>query len=83
MRDSHRAEAERLLVRAVEEEARRTGGRTDSGVLLSRGRGALDSMAAGAADEYAAYTRALDAAGPGSSRCPLDSARRRSEHHCW
>ncbi|MFE4688824.1 tetratricopeptide repeat protein [Streptomyces sp. NPDC056749] len=65
MRDSHRAEAERLLVRAVEEEARRTGGRTDSGVLLSRGRGALDSMAAGAADEYAAYTRALDAAGAG------------------
>ncbi|MEV1098967.1 tetratricopeptide repeat protein [Streptomyces sp. NPDC049952] len=65
MRDSHRAEAERLLVRAVEEEARRTGGRTDSGALLSRGRGALDSMAAGAADEYAAYTRALDAAGAG------------------
>ncbi|MFD9289002.1 tetratricopeptide repeat protein [Streptomyces sp. NPDC060030] len=65
MRDSHRAEAERLLVRAVEEEARRTGGRTDSGVLLSRGRGALDSMAVGAADEYAAYTRALDAAGAG------------------
>ncbi|MFF5726128.1 tetratricopeptide repeat protein [[Kitasatospora] papulosa] len=65
MRDSHRAEAERLLVRAVEEEARRTGGRTDSGALLSRGRGALDSMAAGAAEEYAAYTRALDAAGAG------------------
>lgn len=65
MRDSHRAEAERLLVRAVEEEARRTGGRTDSGALLARARGALDTMAAGAADEYAAYTRALDAAGAG------------------
>ncbi|MEU0135394.1 tetratricopeptide repeat protein [Streptomyces sp. NPDC006296] len=65
MRDSHRAEAERLLVRAVEEEVRRTGGRTDSRVLLSRGRGALDAMAAGAAEEYAAYTRALDAAGAG------------------
>ncbi|MFC9943639.1 tetratricopeptide repeat protein [Streptomyces pratensis] len=65
MRDSHRAEAERLLVRAVEEEARRTGGRTDSGALLARARGALDSMAAGAADEYAAYTGALDAAGAG------------------
>ncbi|MFE4452018.1 tetratricopeptide repeat protein [Streptomyces sp. NPDC056796] len=65
MRDSHRAEAERLLVRAVEEEARRTGGRTDSGVLLARARGALDTMASGAADEYAAYTRALDAAGAG------------------
>ncbi|MFJ6849603.1 tetratricopeptide repeat protein [Streptomyces sp. NPDC091271] len=65
MRDSHRAEAERLLVRAVEEEARRTGGRTDSGALLARARGALDTMAAGAAEEYAAYTRALDDAGAG------------------
>ncbi|MFJ8862787.1 tetratricopeptide repeat protein [Streptomyces sp. NPDC102451] len=65
MRDSHRAEAERLLVRAVEEEARRTGGRTDSGVLLARARAALDTLAAGAAEEYAAYTRALDAAGAG------------------
>ncbi|WP_327115270.1 tetratricopeptide repeat protein [Streptomyces sp. NBC_01341] len=65
MRDSHRAEAERLLVRAVEEEARRTGGRTDSGALLARARGALDTMAAGAAEEYAAYTRALDTAEAG------------------
>ncbi|MFI8002151.1 tetratricopeptide repeat protein [Streptomyces sp. NPDC086010] len=65
MRDSHRAEAERLLVRAVEEEARRTGGRTDAGALLARARGALDTMAAGAAEEYAAYTRALDAAEAG------------------
>ncbi|MEU8705053.1 tetratricopeptide repeat protein [Streptomyces sp. NPDC048565] len=66
MRDSHRAEAERLLVRAVEEETRRTGGRTDAGALLARARGALDTtMAAGAAEEYAAYTRALDAAGAG------------------
>ncbi|MEV8566956.1 tetratricopeptide repeat protein [Streptomyces sp. NPDC051322] len=62
MRDSHRAEAERLLVRAVEEEVRRSGGRADAGALLARGRGALDSLAAGAADEYAAYTRALEAA---------------------
>ncbi|WP_329040225.1 tetratricopeptide repeat protein [Streptomyces sp. NBC_00178] len=65
MRDSHRAEAERLLVRAVEEEARRTGGRTDAGALLARARGALDTMAAGAAEEYAAYTRALDTAEAG------------------
>ncbi|MFJ8755081.1 tetratricopeptide repeat protein [Streptomyces sp. NPDC102441] len=71
MRDSHRAEAERLLVRAVEEEARRTGGRTDSGALLARARGALDTMAAGAGDEYAAYTSALDAAGAG--RQPLSA----------
>ncbi|MFE3737681.1 hypothetical protein ACFXPP_04750, partial [Streptomyces sp. NPDC059134] len=61
MRESHRAEAERLLVRAVEEEVRRSGGRTDGNALLARGRGALDAMAAGAAEEYAAYTQALDA----------------------
>ncbi|MFD9502098.1 tetratricopeptide repeat protein [Streptomyces sp. NPDC060035] len=65
MRDSHRAEAERLLVRAVEDEARRTGGRTDSGALMVRARGALDTMAAGAAEEYAAYTHALDIAEAG------------------
>ncbi|MEU1054871.1 tetratricopeptide repeat protein [Streptomyces sp. NPDC005876] len=60
MRDSHRTEAERLLVRAVEEEVRRSGGRTDGRVLLTRARAALDAMAAAAAEEYAAYTRALD-----------------------
>lgn len=62
MRDGHRAEAERLLARAVEEEVRRSGGRADGGTLLARGRGALDSLAVSAADEYAAYTRSLDAA---------------------
>lgn len=62
MRDSHRAEAERLLVRAVEEEVRRTGGGSDSGALMARARGALDTMAAGADEEYTAYVRALDAA---------------------
>jgi tetratricopeptide (TPR) repeat protein len=65
MRDSHRAEAERLLRRAVEEEVRRTGGRTDGNVLLSRARGALDAMAGTAAEEYEAYTRALDEAAAG------------------
>ncbi|MFD3498369.1 tetratricopeptide repeat protein [Streptomyces sp. NPDC058678] len=60
MRDSHRAEAERLLARAVEEEVRRSGGRTDGTVLLSRARAALDSMAQTAAEEYEAYTRALE-----------------------
>ncbi|MCX4818999.1 tetratricopeptide repeat protein [Streptomyces sp. NBC_01142] len=59
MRDSHRAEAERLLVRAVEEEVRRSGGRSDSGVLLARGRAALDTMAANADEEYTAYEHAL------------------------
>ncbi|MFF7949776.1 tetratricopeptide repeat protein [Streptomyces griseorubiginosus] len=60
MRDAHRAEAERLLVRAVEEEVRRSGGRVDGVVLLSRARGSLDAMAQSSAEEYEAYTRALD-----------------------
>ncbi|WNO72665.1 tetratricopeptide repeat protein [Streptomyces sp. AM8-1-1] len=59
MRDSHRAEAERLLVRAVEEEVRRAGGRADAQVLLARGRAGLDAMASSAGEEYAAYEQAL------------------------
>ncbi|MFF3639964.1 tetratricopeptide repeat protein [Streptomyces sp. NPDC002564] len=65
MRDSHRVEAERLLTRAVEEEVRRSGGRVDGAVLLSRARGALDAMAQTAAEEYATYTGALDEADAG------------------
>lgn len=62
MRDSHRTEAERLLVRAVEEEVRRSGGRIDGNVLLARGRGALGAIAESAADEYALYVAASDEA---------------------
>lgn len=65
MRDGHRADAERLLARAVEEEVRRSGGRTDGKALLSRARGALDAIARTAAEEYEAYTRALDEAAAG------------------
>ncbi|WP_030145701.1 tetratricopeptide repeat protein [Streptomyces violaceorubidus] len=65
MRDSHRAEAEGLLRRAVEEEVRRSGGRTDGNVLLSRARAALDAMAGTAGEEYEAYTRAVDEAAAG------------------
>ncbi|MEW2071111.1 tetratricopeptide repeat protein [Streptomyces sp. NPDC007346] len=65
MRDGHRAEATRLLARAVEEEVRRSGGRADSGVLMARATAALDTIAAGAREEYAAYTQALDAAAAG------------------
>ncbi|MFJ2745046.1 tetratricopeptide repeat protein [Streptomyces sp. NPDC087440] len=65
MRESHRAEAEQVLVRAVEEEVRRSGGRTDGRALLARARGALDELAAPAAEEYAAYVTALDRAGAG------------------
>ncbi|MGW5103497.1 tetratricopeptide repeat protein [Streptomyces sp. NPDC004100] len=60
MRDGHRVEAERLLVRAVEEEVRRSGGRADGAALLARARDGLDGMALAAAEEYEAYTRALD-----------------------
>jgi tetratricopeptide (TPR) repeat protein len=65
MRDGHRVEAERLLARAVEEEVRRSGGRADGTVLLSRARGALDTMAQAAHEEYETYTRALDEADAG------------------
>ncbi|MFJ9372252.1 tetratricopeptide repeat protein [Streptomyces sp. NPDC101455] len=65
MRDGHRTDAERLLARAVEEEVRRSGGRTDGQVLLARSRAALDTMAQTAAEEYEAYTGALDEASAG------------------
>ncbi|MER5274778.1 tetratricopeptide repeat protein [Streptomyces sp. NPDC002809] len=67
MRDSHRADAERLLARAVEEEVRRSGGRADPGVLMTRARAGLDTMAAGAAEEYTAYVEALDAEAAGQT----------------
>ncbi|MEV6326678.1 tetratricopeptide repeat protein [Streptomyces sp. NPDC051909] len=73
MRDSHRAEAEGLLARAVEEEVRRSGGRFDGAVLLSRGKAALDSIAAPAAEEYADYLRAVEAAEAGPAS-PADLA---------
>ncbi|MFH8981042.1 tetratricopeptide repeat protein [Streptomyces varsoviensis] len=62
LRESHRAEVDGLLRRAVEEEVRRSGGRTDGAVLLGRGRAELGEMAAKAAEEYGAYVRALDEA---------------------
>ncbi|MFF1413392.1 tetratricopeptide repeat protein [Streptomyces sp. NPDC058289] len=70
MRDSHRGEAERLLGRAVEEESRRgAGGAAGTAeakaALLARGKQALDALAASAATEYEAYTRALDEAAAG------------------
>ncbi|MGW7459832.1 tetratricopeptide repeat protein [Streptomyces sp. NPDC054797] len=69
MRDSHRVEAERLLLRAVDEEARRGAGapgtEVDRAALLTRGREALEALAASAAPEYEAYVRALDEAAAG------------------
>ncbi|MFF9069161.1 tetratricopeptide repeat protein [Streptomyces sp. NPDC014891] len=60
MRDSHRAEAERRWERTVERELRSSGSGADAETLLARGRAALDSMAAGAEAEYAAYVRAAE-----------------------
>ncbi|MGW5651040.1 tetratricopeptide repeat protein [Streptomyces humi] len=60
MRDAHRAEADRLLVRAVEEEVRRSGGRVDGQLLLSRARAGMETMARSATEEYTSYTHALD-----------------------
>ncbi|MEU9146196.1 tetratricopeptide repeat protein [Streptomyces sp. NPDC048349] len=67
MRDSHRSEAERLLERTVDEEARRAaaGAPVDGTALLARAREALDALAASAAAEYEAYVRALDEAAAG------------------
>lgn len=65
MRDSHRVEAERLLVRAVEEEVRRAGSPVGREALLARGREALEGLAAAAAEEYGAYVAALDEAAAG------------------
>ncbi|MER7946013.1 tetratricopeptide repeat protein [Streptomyces sp. NPDC096079] len=64
MRESHRAEAERLLERAVAEEVRASGGGpAEAEALLARGRAGLAAMAAGAGAEYAAYLRAVEGAG--------------------
>ncbi|MBB5938244.1 tetratricopeptide repeat protein [Streptomyces zagrosensis] len=77
LRNDHRAEAERLLARAVEEEVRRSGGRTDGSVLLNRARAALEDIMAAAAEEYDAYIRALDEAEAGQ----LPLAARLSRRH--
>ncbi|MEU7489431.1 tetratricopeptide repeat protein [Streptomyces sp. NPDC042319] len=77
LRDAHRADADALLTRAVEEEVRRSGGRVDGGALLTRARAALDRLAAGAAEEYAAYTGALDEAA--AARRPLTERLTRRE----
>ncbi|MGW9440585.1 tetratricopeptide repeat protein [Streptomyces sp. NPDC055607] len=61
MRESHRAEAERLLERVVAEEVR-GGGPADAGALLARGRAEWDAMVAGAGQEYAEFLRAVEAA---------------------
>lgn len=71
------------MVRAVEEEVRRSGGRTDGVVLLGRARSALDTMAQNAAEEYEAYTRALDESEVGRLTFGQRYAKEGSELPCW
>ncbi|MFJ6746973.1 MULTISPECIES: tetratricopeptide repeat protein [unclassified Streptomyces] len=77
LRDGHRAEAEGLLARAVEEEVRRAGGRLDQATLLGRAREALEELAGAASEEYSAYVRALDEAAAGQR--PLSARLSRKE----
>ncbi|KOT82419.1 hypothetical protein ADK70_24795 [Streptomyces rimosus subsp. pseudoverticillatus] len=77
LRDSHRADAQGLLARAVEEEVRRSGGTLDRGVLLSRANAALDELAGKAAEEYGAYVHALDESAAGQR--PLSERLSRKE----
>ncbi|MGW1374904.1 tetratricopeptide repeat protein [Streptomyces sp. NPDC002446] len=65
LREGHRADAEALLTRTVEEEVRRSDGRLDAGAMLGRARAALEDLAGSAAEEYTAYVRALDEAAAG------------------
>ncbi|MFF8374782.1 tetratricopeptide repeat protein [Streptomyces sp. NPDC015661] len=63
MRESHRAVVERLLERIVREEARGSADPADAlpaEELLARGREALDTIAASAEGEYAAFLEALE-----------------------
>ncbi|MEU7188817.1 tetratricopeptide repeat protein [Streptomyces sp. NPDC045369] len=77
LRDRHRAEADGLLARAVEEEVRRSGGTLDRGVLLARARAVLDDMAGAASEEYGAYVHALDESAAGQR--PLSERLSRKE----
>ncbi|MBT2386497.1 AAA family ATPase, partial [Streptomyces sp. ISL-11] len=76
LRGGHRTEVEGLLGRAVEEELRRSGGAADGSSLLRRARAELDAIAATAAEEYAAYLRALDE--EAAARRPLTTRLNRS-----
>lgn len=61
----HRAEIDRLLVRAAEEEVRRSDGRVDGRQLLQRARSTIDEIHRPALEEYAVYRRAEDEFSPG------------------
>ncbi|GAA1905468.1 tetratricopeptide repeat protein [Streptomyces sodiiphilus] len=61
----HVADVERLLERAVEEEARRSGGRTDPGRLLRRAREDLPEILRPAREEYEAFRQAEADSAPG------------------
>jgi tetratricopeptide (TPR) repeat protein len=66
--DRHRAEVDRILVRAAEEEARVSEGRIDGEQLVRRARDALDEIVRPAQEEYDAYRQAEEDAAPGRLR---------------
>ncbi|MDT0342353.1 tetratricopeptide repeat protein [Streptomyces litchfieldiae] len=65
MNERHRAEVDRLLARAVDEEVRRSEGRIDGEQLLMRARGELAEIVRPAEEEYAAYAQAEADSAPG------------------
>ncbi|SFB88037.1 tetratricopeptide repeat protein [Streptomyces aidingensis] len=65
MTERHRADVERLLVRAVEEEVRRSGDTVDGRLLLRRARDAMADIVRPAAEEWEHYRQAEIAHAPG------------------
>ncbi|WP_243761216.1 tetratricopeptide repeat protein [Streptomyces sp. YIM 98790] len=65
MTDRHRADVERLLARAVEEEVRRSGDTVDGRLLLQRARDAMADIVRPAAEEWEHYRQAELAHAPG------------------
>lgn len=63
----HREEIDRLLVRAAEEEVRRSDGRVDGRQLLQRARSTIEEIHRPALEEYAVYRRAAEEFSPASS----------------
>lgn len=61
----HREEIDRLLVRAAEEEVRRSDGRVDGRQLLQRARSTIEEIHRPALEEYAVYRRAAEEFSPG------------------
>ncbi|WP_062207107.1 tetratricopeptide repeat protein [Streptomyces sp. NBRC 109706] len=62
--ERHRTEVDRLLERAVQEEARRSAGRSSADQLLQRARASIDEIVRPAREEYTAFVEAEREAAP-------------------